>query len=574
MPKILFTIALIFTITESLYTQDGWIWQNPLPQGNNLSDLQFVNSTTAYAMCFNSVMKTTNAGNNWSIHYTNHSQNNTSLHFINETTGFIVSDTGMVLKTVNGGVNWSIIYDFHQLKFHKIYFNDVNTGYMLRYNSYFSGYGTLLYRTTNSGINWNIILNDTTITLNDIKFTSIQNGYFAGYFGNYNNNFRYAKIFKTTNGGLSIDSLYTGFNIAISGLRFINNTIFIYGATGLPYVCGVFTSTNSGLNWIPSDLHKNIKDIAYTDQNNLFATNVNSGVFLYKSTNNGVNWSNIGSDIKSYEIEFINPTTGISIGGNGQVYKTSNSGVNWNSQTTQLADFLWGVDFPNDNTGYAVDNGHLFKTTNGGNNWFSVLNKGLYRMGFTDANTGFCSGDDTLYKTTNGGLNWKGIQYGLLTQINGMSFINTNTGFILANQVKKTTNSGGTWADIKSYRGYHQSIYFYDENLGFIGEDDYNLGWGVSRTTNSGLNWDFQTFPTVHDYIFDFYFTNNTTGYFTTRNQIFKTSNSGSNWFSVLNHMFIILLLRFGQSNLSIVMLAMQLLVVKFLKLLIQVIHG
>ncbi|HWA07237.1 MAG TPA: hypothetical protein VG961_11865, partial [Ignavibacteria bacterium] len=103
MPKILFTIALIFGINNVLFSQSGWIWQNPLPQGNSMSNLQFVNPTTAYALCFNSVMKSTNAGSNWSIYYTNHSQNNTSLQFINETTGFVVSDSGIVLKTVNGG---------------------------------------------------------------------------------------------------------------------------------------------------------------------------------------------------------------------------------------------------------------------------------------------------------------------------------------------------------------------------------------------------------------------------------------------------------------------------------------
>lgn len=142
MPKILLTIALIFGINGVLFSQSGWIWQNPQPQGNTMSNLQFVNSTTAFAMCFNSVMKSTNAGNNWSIYYTNHSQNNASLQFINETTGFIVSDSGIVLKTLNGGVNWGVSYDFHQAKFHKIYFRDVNTGYLLRYNNY-SYRGTL-----------------------------------------------------------------------------------------------------------------------------------------------------------------------------------------------------------------------------------------------------------------------------------------------------------------------------------------------------------------------------------------------------------------------------------------------
>lgn len=538
MPKLLLTIALIFTITESLYTQEGWVWQNPLPQGNNISELQFVNTTTAYAMCFNSVMKSTNAGSNWSIHYTNHSQNNTSLHFINETTGFIVSDSGIVLKTVNGGVNWNALYDFHQTKFHKIYFNDINTGYLLRYN-YYSIFGTLLYRTTNSGLSWDTIFNDTTITLNDIKFSDSQTGYYAGFQGIYGNNFRYAKIFKSTNGGSNIDSLYTGFNIEISGLKFINNTIFIYGTTGLPYVCGVFSSTNAGLNWIPSDLHKSIKDISGVDPASLYTTTPTGGggQYLYKSTNNGLNWFNIGSDLKSYEIEFINPTTGISVGSNGQVYKTSNSGVNWNSQVTNLYNFIWGVDFPNATTGYIVDEGHLLKTTNGGTNWNIVFSHGLYHLDFIDANTGYFGGEDSLFKTTNGGLTITQVHYsnspGVLNEI---QFLNANTGFILGknNLTWKTTNGGVNWNILSGYGvGYHECLFFFNEMLGFVGRDDYNLGWGISRTTNGGINWDFQTIPNVTDYIYDFYFVNSSTGFFTTTGRIFKTTNSGNNWYEV-----------------------------------------
>lgn len=536
MPKILFTIALIFGINYVLISQNGWIWQNPLPQGNSMSNLQFVNSTTAYALCFNSVMKSTNAGSNWSIHYTNHSQNNNSLHFINETTGFVVSDSGIVLKTVNGGVNWSVLYDFHQAKFHKIYFSDVNTGYILRNNNYYSGFGTLLYRTTNSGINWNIILNDTTVTLNDIKFTSIQNGYFAGYFGNYSHNFRYAKILKTTNGGLSIDSLNTGFFGLVTGLEIKNNIVFVYGGTGLPYVSGILYSTNAGMSWIPSDLHKNVKDFSYVDSGNLFASvsTSGSGLQFYKSTNNGANWSNIESDIKSYEFEFINPTIGLSVGGNGAIYRTTNSGVNWISTTTSFFDdYFWSVEFVNNTTGFAGGGNTLFKTSNGGNNWFLIPRIPGEQIEFTDLNTGYAVNYDTLYKTTNCGLNWINLNYGLYGQLNEIHFLNNNTGYILGkyNILKKTNDGGNTWTQITGYGGYYQEcMNFVNENLGFIGREDYNLGWGVSRTTNGGLNWDFQTFPNVNYYIWDFDFINSTTGFFTTSGRIFKTTNSGSNW--------------------------------------------
>lgn len=539
MLKLFKNIALIVLFNCVLIAQNGWIWQNPLPHGNDISNLQFLNTTTAYALCFNSIIKTTNAGNNWSIYYTNHSQNNASLQFINETTGFIVSDSGLVLKSVNGGVNWNTVYDFRQSGFHKIYFNDVNTGYLLKYNNYYSGYGTLLYRSTNSGISWNLLFNDTTITINDIKFTGNLNGYFAGFFGVLGNNFRYAKIFKTINGGLSIDSLNTGFNMLITGLEIKNNTLFIYGSTGIPFVSGFFLSTNSGLNWIPSDLHKNIKDIAYIEPGNLFATTPSGGGFayLYKSTNNGANWSNIGSDLKCYDIEFINTTSGISAGSNGGVYRTTNSGVNWiRTTTTFLDNYFWSVEFVNSTTGFAGGGNTLFKTTNGGNNWFLIPRIPGEQIEFTDENTGYTTNVDTMYKTTNCGLNWINLNYGLPGQINEISFINNNTGFFIGkyNILKKTIDGGNSWSQLSGYGGgYQECMYFYNESLGFIGREDYNLGWGISRTTNGGLNWDFQTLPSVTDYIYDFNFVNSSTGFFTTTGKIFKTTNSGNNWYQV-----------------------------------------
>lgn len=542
MQKLLTTLALIVLFNCVLIAQNGWVWQNPLPHGNDISNLLAVNTTTAYAMCFNSVIKSTNAGSNWSIYYTNHSQNNTSLQFINETTGFIVSDSGLVLKTVNGGVNWNTVYDFRQSGFHKIYFYDVNTGYLLKYNNYYSGFGTLLYRSTNSGISWNLLFNDTTITINDIKFTGNLSGYFAGFFGVLGNNFRYAKIFKTINGGLSIDSLNTGFNMLITGLETKNNTLFIYGSTGIPFVSGFFLSTNSGLNWIPSDLHKNIKDIAYIEPGILFATTPSGGgiEYLYKSTNNGANWSNIGSDLKCYDIEFINTTTGISAGSNGQVYKTTNSGVNWIRTTTTFFDnYFWSAEFVNSSTGFAGGGNTLFKTTNSGNNWFLIPRIPGEQIEFTDENTGYTTCVDTMYKTTNCGLNWINLNYGLPGQINEICFVNNNTGFYIGkyNVLKKTTDGGISWNQITGYGGgYQETMYFVNENLGFIGRNDNSLGWGISRTTNGGLNWDFQSVPIYDYYIWDIFFINENTGFYTTSNRIFRTTNRGDTWYLALDY--------------------------------------
>ena len=146
---------------------------------------------------------------------------------------------------------------------------------------------------------------------------------------------------------------------------------------------------------------------------------------------------------------------------------------------------------------------------------------------------------DTLHKTTNCGLNWINLNYGLYGQLNAVHFLNSNTGYILGkyNILKKTTDGGSTWTQITGYGGYYQEcMYFVNENLGFIGREDYTLGWGVSRTTNGGVNWDFQSVPEYDYYIWDIFFINENTGFYTTANRIFRTTNKGDTWYLALDY--------------------------------------
>jgi len=382
-----------------------------------------------------------------------------------------------------------------------------------------------------------VLINDTSFALRVIEFLNSQTGLIGGS-GDLTLNTYHAKIFRSTNNGSNWDSLHTLFNCRITGIQSRNNILFAFGNRAYPSSRGMFLSTNIGASWISSEISRDVVDISYVDPNNIYATATNSGVYLYKSTNNGFNWINVGSDIRSNEIEFINSSTGISVGSNGQVYRTTNSGVNWirTTPTTIFENYLWSVEFVTATTGFAGGSNSLLKTTNAGNNWFLMPRIPGDQIDFTDENTGYAANVDTMYKTTNCGLNWINLNYGQPGQINEISFINNNTGFYIGkyNILKKTTDGGNSWTQITGYGGnYQECMHFVNENLGFIGRDDYTLGWGISRTTNGGLNWDFQTFPNVNYFIWDIFFINESTCFFTTINQIYKTTNSGNNWYSV-----------------------------------------
>jgi len=484
-------------------------------------------------------MKSTNAGNNWSIYYTMQEENNVSMHFINENTGFIVCDSGKVLKSINGGLNWNVIYDFEQEGLHKIYFSDFQTGYILRHNRLYNYEGTGLYRTTNGGTQWSEIINDTTYTIEGLSFPGNQTGYLAGYGFTPHPNTFYTKFLRSTNYGLSWDSISNVFYSKFFDCKFIDvNTGFAYGERVFSAYRSLYRTTNGGVNWQPAEISYYIRNLEQIDNNTFLVNTVFSG--LHKSTNSGINWFPYNNSFSASSFKFTDGFNGLAVNYGGTIIKSSNSGLNWSNISTSLASNIWDVDFVNENTGYACDQGRLLKTTNGGSNWLIVYNDNMYQLDFVDANTGYFGGDNILYKTTDGGQSVTVLQYTVVPgTLNEIQFLNANTGFIMGkyNLTWKTTNGGSNWTILSGYgSGYHECLYFYNENLGFIGREDYNLGWGISRTTNGGLNWDFQTVPNATERICDFYFTGNTTGYFTTRNQIFKTTNSGGNWFSVYNY--------------------------------------
>ena len=64
MKKTVLVFAFLLTISFQINAQ--WFWQNPLPQGNTLLDMSFVNQNLGWAVGYNgTILKTTDGGENW-----------------------------------------------------------------------------------------------------------------------------------------------------------------------------------------------------------------------------------------------------------------------------------------------------------------------------------------------------------------------------------------------------------------------------------------------------------------------------------------------------------------------------
>jgi len=58
---LVFSLVLFFSVSFQINAQ--WFWQNPLPQGNNLYSVDFIDSDLGWTVgSYGTILKTTNGG--------------------------------------------------------------------------------------------------------------------------------------------------------------------------------------------------------------------------------------------------------------------------------------------------------------------------------------------------------------------------------------------------------------------------------------------------------------------------------------------------------------------------------
>ena len=146
MKKLFYTsFTIILVVSSLLYSQQGWFWQNPIPQGNHLFDISFFNENIGYAVGFaGTVIKTTNGGTNWVNQFIGVTNHFMGVSVIDQNTVTVVGDSGIILKTTNGGEHWIVQSNGTTSVLSGVYFVDESNGIAV------GTYGTIL-RTTNGG---------------------------------------------------------------------------------------------------------------------------------------------------------------------------------------------------------------------------------------------------------------------------------------------------------------------------------------------------------------------------------------------------------------------------------------
>ncbi|MBE0572723.1 MAG: hypothetical protein IH618_14365 [Ignavibacteriaceae bacterium] len=267
-----------------------------------------------------------------------------------------------------------------------------------------------------------------------------------------------------------------------------------------------FTSISSQDFWERSNGldSTTIYSMAINSDGHIFVGNGIDGV--YRSTDNGVSWSNIGPNLGSYNYSiqeiYINQNDNIIIGisdefADGGMYRSTDSGNSWTAfGIAEHPVFCMAVNSNGDIFAGTASVG-IYRSTDNGNSWMQI------NVGLTSSNinaitinsnehifTGTISGG--IFRSTDDGENWDQINNGLTTNYVLSLAINSNGDIFAGTEgdgIYRSTDTGNNWIQINEGltegEGYRvRSIAVNSNGDIFAGTFD-----GVFRSTDNGENW-------------------------------------------------------------------------------------
>jgi photosystem II stability/assembly factor-like uncharacterized protein len=207
-------------------------------------------------------------------------------------------------------------------------------------NWYACGYAGTFMKSSNAGTNWTIYTNAGGW---QPSFYGQGRILYNGWFFNLNTGLVCGSsgwIARTTNGGVSWDSIASPTTNTLYGINFTNSTTgYIGGASGT-----VLKSTDAGLTWttlttgITTTIYNIFSGYSYV----LAPTTVGNIRF---STDEGTTWntSYTGTSFTVYDVNFVDANTGMACGSSGNIRFTSNAGLNWTSVNSTSTSTLYEI---------------------------------------------------------------------------------------------------------------------------------------------------------------------------------------------------------------------------------------
>lgn len=564
-------------LPKKSFGQADWNWVAPFPQGNTRQNVAVVNDSLVYVSgSGGTILKTTDRGNTWEILYTGLSGANFySIYFLNADTGYVAGTAGAIYRTYDGGSTWtsinSSISSFTGVH-NSLYFKNANEGFIGSGQSAQKS----IYKTTNGGTTWTLQKITPGVSFRDFSFVN-DTGY---VFAQETFNVKPPSFWRTLDGGQTWDSLTsigtvqsnvwdicfttkdTGYLAAsttpASGGQILKTTDagvtwsvvktstipfytihFVNKLKGYAVAEDVYVTSDGGLTWtalaVPNSSLSNGK--IRGKQNYVYMTGQLGGTGLFRGKVSDNSFTQLSSNHNTgglLSVDFYNNRM-YAVGRGGNIYYSGDEGITWTKQAAGLtAAHLLGVAFPHDDLAIAVGRAGTILTKNGSQNWqitTSGTTVNLNAVSMVDHQFGYIAADNgKVLKTTDPLSAWTTIQADPGNKnLWGLHFLNKDTGFVVGanGAILKTVDGGNTWlTQTSGVLTILYNVHFITTNKGFaVGANGVIL-----TTSNGGQNWTSVVSGTAKN-LHGISFANTYNGWITGRDgTILKTTDGGATW--------------------------------------------
>ncbi len=519
-------VLLVAGSALALSTGDGgWLWQNPLPQGNNLEAVDAIDAQHAVAAGDSgTILTTTDGGTSWSAHDLGIAAAHIAdLSFVDADNGWAAvwvqtrnggDNPTLIAHTSNGGVTWA--REGVNLPATAVDFVDASHGW--------SCGGNTVCSTGNGGRTWSAHRLGRGWYLNDVVFTDPSHGWVVGYREINCGSTDYPIILATSNGGATWHKQY--FPSGYPDGQILNAVSFVDADHGWAVGSGssedgastVLATTNGGATWQEqtSGTTADLLSATFVDASHGWLSSRDS---VLATTDGGADWTAHDAGISVTAVSFADTLHGYAVGPSGALATTTDGGASWqvhsNSTPREGLPLLFSITFTDLDHGWAVGDGIILATSDGGASWSAqTAGSGLHSVCFLDASDGWAVGGGrpsvgysfggarVILHTRDGGLSWQ-TQF-TRPETSGGSF--TDVDFIDAGHgwaagattrgrpcVARTTDGGASWKFVALAQrgGAVTAVSFVDDSRGWatVREIGPHAHYMICATTNGGLTW-------------------------------------------------------------------------------------